>query len=229
MDLGFLSFSFSAGMVAFFNPCGSALLPAFISHYLGLDEKTDNAVVKKLFEGMKFGLSVSAGILVSFSLVGFLLALIGSIIAQVLPWLSTFLGIVLVALGLFMLLGKYHLAFPFFPNFVKIIQSRQTGIPLFFLYGVSFAIASLGCTLPIFSLILAQSFSKDTGTGLLMFFAYSLGMATMMISLTMVMVFSKDLLYKYIDSLIKYVFKVRAFILIGAGIYVVYYNLKLFI
>ncbi len=30
-----LNFSFSAGMTAFFNPCGFAMLPAYVSYYLG--------------------------------------------------------------------------------------------------------------------------------------------------------------------------------------------------
>jgi len=62
-------------------------------------------------------------------------------------------------------------------------------------------------------------------SGLLNFFAYALGMALMMIALSLMMSFSKGLMENYLRPLLRYVPKAAALVMIGAGAYLVYYNL----
>ena len=43
IDWGSVSYAFTVGMVATFNPCGFAMLPAYLSFFLGLDDDTEDA------------------------------------------------------------------------------------------------------------------------------------------------------------------------------------------
>jgi cytochrome c biogenesis protein CcdA len=36
VDIALLGYAFGVGMIAFLNPCGFALLPAYVAHYLSL-------------------------------------------------------------------------------------------------------------------------------------------------------------------------------------------------
>ncbi len=50
-----LNFSFSAGMTAFFNPCGFAMLPAYVSYYLGQGEGSTRNLRHGILRGVQLG------------------------------------------------------------------------------------------------------------------------------------------------------------------------------
>ena len=86
-------------MVATFNPCGFAMLPAYLSYFLGLegaehadDLDTGRAVVRAL----KVGAVMTAGFVVVFGVLGILLEPVLNRVADRLPWLTIVLGVVLV-------------------------------------------------------------------------------------------------------------------------------------
>ena len=59
-------------------------------------------------------------------------------------------------------------------------------------YGVSYAVASLSCTLPIFLAIVSQTFSRDSFLdGVAVYIAYALGMGLVLMSLTLLLAFAK--------------------------------------
>jgi cytochrome c biogenesis protein CcdA len=72
-----LGLAFAAGLVATLNPCGFAMLPAYLSYFMGLDESADgsgdqvggNAVA----EALRVGGVVSVGFLVVFGVTGLLI------------------------------------------------------------------------------------------------------------------------------------------------------------
>ncbi|MFQ5795190.1 MAG: cytochrome c biogenesis protein CcdA [Candidatus Bipolaricaulia bacterium] len=98
-------------------------------------------------------------------------------------------------------------------------------LPFYYLYGISYAVASTSCTLPIFMVVVTQSFTQGLFNGLLGFASYGLGMTLMMVALSVVMAFSREAIYRYIRPLIRYVQMVSAFVIIGAGVYLIWYNL----
>ena len=64
-----LALAFASGMLATVNPCGFAMLPAYLGYFLGL-EGGDRDVRASVSRSLGVGLSVSAGFLLVFSVVG---------------------------------------------------------------------------------------------------------------------------------------------------------------
>ena len=57
-----LAYAFGVGMVATVNPCGFAMLPAYLSFFLGLEEADDDTRASVL-HALVIGATVTAGFL----------------------------------------------------------------------------------------------------------------------------------------------------------------------
>jgi cytochrome c-type biogenesis protein len=116
-----LALAFSAGMVATVNPCGFALLPAYLSYFLGMEgeaEANDAAGASTGATGRGAGrrspvlraLSVSgavtAGFLVVFGVMGLIWSSVSEVIGQRLPYFTIVVGIGLVVVGIAMSSGS---------------------------------------------------------------------------------------------------------------------------
>ena len=100
-----LAYAFGVGMVATVNPCGFAMLPAYLSFFLGLEEADDDTRASVL-HALVIGGTVTAGFLVVFGLLGILLDGALSSLQDWLPWVTIVLGFVLVGLGIALLAGR---------------------------------------------------------------------------------------------------------------------------
>ena len=49
-----LAFPFAAGLVAAFNPCGFAMLPTYLTYFLGLEDE-NTSVAKSVLRGASVG------------------------------------------------------------------------------------------------------------------------------------------------------------------------------
>ena len=66
-----------------------------------------------------------------------------------------------------------------------------------FIFGISYAIASLSCTLPIFLSLLATTFTQTTFfAGFAAFIAYGVGMSLVLIGITVALALGKDTLVR---------------------------------
>ncbi len=220
-----LVFAFSAGMLASVNPCGFALLPAFITYYLtGRDEQHDLELNERLLRALWLGLVVTAGFLIVFVAAGIILSVGGQVLTQTTPWIGVSVGILLMGLGMVFLLG-HDLALP-----VPIPQweFRTQGPRGMFLYGVSYAAVSLSCTLPVFLSVFATSLAEDDwllASGL--FLAYSLGMGTVITTVALATALFQSSVLRYMRRVMPYVKRISALALILAGGYLVYYQVVL--
>jgi cytochrome c-type biogenesis protein len=178
----------SAGMVAFLNPCGFALLPSYISHYLGgRAHLRRERWWERALQGLALGGAVSAGFFTVFLLLGIAVSLVGTALGAYFPWAAMLLGLGLMALGIFTLGGR-ELA----PPLSFQVRSSSQGLLFYYLYGISYAIASCGCTLPIFMIYVVRPiFTVGPLNGLLNFIAYALGMTLMMLLLSVSIAYSK--------------------------------------
>ncbi|MGH2625474.1 MAG: cytochrome c biogenesis CcdA family protein, partial [Anaerolineales bacterium] len=63
-----LAFAFTAGLFAPLNPCGWAMLPSFVSYYLGTREEggRDVPYVTRALEGLSLGSRLTVGFLTVF-------------------------------------------------------------------------------------------------------------------------------------------------------------------
>ena len=88
---------------------------------------------------------------------------------------------------------------------------------------MGFAIASLGCTLPIFLLVVTSAI-KSSGffNGIIIFLMYATGMSFFMILFSLAVAFSKTAIEKLLKKWMPYIYKFGAVVVIMAGIYLIY-------
>lgn len=73
--------------------------------------------------------------------------------------------------------------------------------------------------------MVAQAFAVSALNGVIHFVAYGLGMTLMMLALSLAMALSKQAVQRRLPLLMRWMQPLSAWVLIGAGGYLVYYNL----
>ena len=107
-----LLLAFTTGMVVTVNPCGFAMLPAYLSFFVGSEgDTTDDRVALTLGRALIVGLAVTVGFISTFALVGALVHTVTDGVYDIAPWISVVIGLALVAFGIALLAG-------FSPTFV---------------------------------------------------------------------------------------------------------------
>ncbi len=217
----FQPYVFAIGMVALINPCGFALLPAYLGYFLGLDDDTDESRIVALNRAQLVGLSLSLGFMFVFGLLGLVFAGLYSSIADALPYVTMVIGVGLVVLGIAMLRG-FDLALTL-PKLDKGTGSRS--IASMFLFGVSYAVASLSCTFGLFLGVVGTSSSaKGFAERLGGFLSYGLGMGLLATTLTLAVAFGKRGLVNRFRQLLPKINLISAVVLIIVGIYISIYG-----
>lgn len=220
MSDGTLALAFATGMVATINPCGFAMLPAYLSYFLGMEDPSTSATAG-VRRALAVGLAVSAGFLLVFGVMGILITQFSVAIQDKLPWVTIVIGVVLVGLGIAMLRGFEPVLR--LPKLQKGTGSRQ--LWSMFLFGVSYAVSSLSCTIPLFLVVVAGTFSGTSFVaGLATFMAYALGMALVLMALTLAIALARQGLVRSLRSALPYVNRVAGVLLILAGAYMAYYG-----
>ena len=211
-----LTFAFTAGLVATINPCGFAMLPAYLSYFLGTEEAEALNEKTGIGRALITGLTVSSGFVAVFSIIGLLVSAGLSAVRQVVPWLTIFIGSTLIALGIAFIL-VYRLRI-FLPNFKEGPDNRN--LKSLFFFGVSYAIASISCGLPTFIVVVSTSANNFT-TGLISFFAYSIGMALVLTALTISLAIARQSLLVKLRLFLPKVDRLAGSLMIMAGMYLV--------
>ncbi len=180
-----LAFAFGVGMLATVNPCGFALLPAFLAYYLGLDTVPTAATAqapgtaRRALNGLATGALISLGFAAVFTIAQLLVAIgLRSIIAAV-TWVALITGVLLTGLGAAMLAGR-HIGISL-GNHRVTRSGRGPGAMLTF--GAAYAIASLSCTLAVLLAVIAQALAANSITTLVS--AYAPGASTVLVLLAL--------------------------------------------
>lgn len=217
-----LALAFGAGLVASVNPCGFAMLPAFVSYYLGAGSP-GTAERGRVVDGLVVGLVLTAGFLTIFAAAGILIALGGRQIVKVVPWLTIVVGVTLVVLGGWLLAGR-HLSIP-----IPGMRAEQgSGYWSIFTYGVAYAVGSLSCTLPIFLLVVGSGLAAGSVVGTVgVFLSYGLGMSTILMLLCLGTAGFREVLVRRIRRLFPYLERISGGLLILGGGYIAYYWISL--
>lgn len=214
-----LAFAFVAGTIATANPCGFALLPAYVARQLddrGGDAGTAGAIARALLVGAL----TTAGFLLVFGTIGMAMSLGARWLTGVIPWAALGIGVALLAAGIGMLTGRsVGVRLPM-PVRMKAARSGHRSTVLF---GVGYGLASLACTLPIFLVVVAGSIPAGALAGALMFTAYAAGMGTILTALAVAAALSREGVQATIRVVLPYVGRVSAVLMILAGAYIVLY------
>jgi cytochrome c-type biogenesis protein len=213
--------AFTAGLVAAVNPCGFPMLPAYLSWFIGTDDEAVDPGTR-IPRALVSALAVSLGFLAVFAGLGIPIQAGVSWIYEVMPWLTIVIGIGMVLLGGAMFLG-YRLKVAI-PRLDRGGRSRRFSSMV--LFGVSYAITSLSCTLPIFLVYVAGTADRENWlSGAVAFLAYGSGMALVLLVLSLAVALARDGMVARLRSFLRYVDRVAAGLLVVVGAYLVYYGI----
>lgn len=219
-----LSYAFFAGMAAAVNPCGFVLLPGLASYYLGLgaDGGPEGQLWgSKVARGLLLGLVATAGFVLLFGAVGLAIAAGARALVRFFPLMGFLVGIALAGVGVWSLSARRSFGLA---SVHKVQLPRRAGLRGVFLYGVGYALASLGCTLPIFLVVVGSSLAaRGLGAAALQFVAYSVGMGTVLTVVSVATVLSQTAAVRLFRWGMPYVERAGAALLVGVGAYLVYY------
>lgn len=218
MEIPF-ALAFTAGLVATVNPCGFAMLPAYLSYFVGLDDagRAGRSIVGRAF---LVGGVVSAGFLTVFGAAGVLITLGVQLVIDALPWAAMVVGVGIAVLGVAMLAGFELRAR--LPQLGVSRDGRQLrGV---FLFGTSYAIASLSCTLPVFLVVVAGAIPQlGFVAGVLTFLIYGLGMSALLMVVTLAVALGEQAIVGRLRRAGRHINRVAGAILILAGAYIVFF------
>lgn len=216
-------YAFGVGMVATFNPCGFAMLPAYLSYFLGLENarETESRADATVMRALAVGAAMTAGFVVVFGVLGLVLDPILSSIIDKLPWLTIVLGVVLVILGIRLLMGREITVS--LPKVSNGPEGRELGSV--FVFGISYALVSLSCTLSLFIAAISTVIDQQNFfIGLGAFIAYALGMGLVLIVLTLAIALARQGVVKRMRGVLPYINRISGVLLVLAGVYVAYYG-----
>jgi cytochrome c-type biogenesis protein len=216
-------YAFGVGMVATFNPCGFAMLPAYLSYFLGLENarETESRADATVMRALAVGAAMTAGFVVVFGVLGLVLDPILSSIIDRLPWLTIVLGVVLVILGIRLLMGREITVS--LPKVSKSPEGQELGSV--FVFGISYALVSLSCTLSLFIAAISTVIDQQNFfIGLGAFIAYALGMGLVLIVLTLAIALARQGVVKKMRGVLPYINRISGVLLVLAGVYVAYYG-----
>lgn len=212
--------AFGLGMIALINPCGFALLPAYLGFFLGLDDDdAGESRIVALNRAQIVGLSMSLGFLAVFGILGLAFAGALTAISPVLRYVTLGMGVLLVILGIAMLRGFQPMVK--LPKLEKGTGSNSSAS--MFLFGVSYAIASLSCTIGLFISAVptdGTSFAERIGA----FLSYGLGMGLLATVLTLAVAFGKKGIVGKMRTVLPKINLISAVILVVVGTYVALYG-----
>jgi cytochrome c-type biogenesis protein len=222
-------FAFGVGIVAAVNPCGFAMLPAYLSLYLGAEENNlgKRSSMTHLLRALLVGATVSSGFVLLFGLAGLVISAGGSALLRVMPSLGIVIGGVLVLVGLWMLVGGTLHAGAFERFAGRVGDPGNVSVPGFFLFGLAYGAASLSCTLPAFLAVVGTSLASGSVlAGVGRFLGFGLGIAAVLMTLTLALAFFKQGLVRWLRRAVPYVRLASAVLLVLAGAYVIFYWLS---
>jgi cytochrome c-type biogenesis protein len=216
-----VAFAFAAGLVATINPCGFAMLPAYLSYFMGLDNTGPLGRGTSVARGLCVGAVVSAGFLVVFGVSGALVNAGFRWIIDYVPWVALVIGVALAGLGVAMLVFGFQLNVAL-PHLERGGSSRRYGSV--FLFGVSYAVASLSCALPVFLAVTgAASTTPTLLSGVLTYVVYGLGMSMLLVVLTVALAIANHGVVRRLRALLPHVGRVSGAILVASGAYITAY------
>ena len=234
LGLGLFGLAFGAGMASAVNPCGFAMLPAYLGLYLGGDQETIDSVgpVRNLGKALLVGSTVTAGFIVLFGVTGAVFKLgvqsAESMVVGGLPWMGLFIGIALALVGSWMVGGGKLYTGLAAKAASKMGDPGKTNVKGYFIFGLSYGTASLSCTLPIFLAVVGTSVAiSSLPMALGQFALYGLGMGVVIMALTLGIAFFKQAMVGALRKAMPYVQPVGSWLMVVAGAYIVFYWLTI--
>jgi len=224
VDSGALALALVAGAVAAFNPCGFALLPPYLALLVaGRPDGSSpgSGAFQAVGRALRFTTGMTVGFLAVFTAFGVLIAPLALSVERYLPFVTVMIGVALVLLGGWLLAGR-SVAVP-----GRLGRGRaptaswwsQVG------YGVSFALASLSCTIGPFLAVTSTSLRGTSALQVVATYAvYALGMGIVVLVLALAAATAQETLLSRMRGAREFVGRLGGLVLVLAGAYVAWYG-----
>lgn len=215
-----LATSFTAGLLAAINPCGFVLLPTYLVYFLGMENLRPGAERASVLRAIKVSLAVSAGFMSIFVVIGAITKLSTNWLVEKAQWVSLVIGLALLVLGIAMLFG-YRLPF----TTPKLdIGERDRTVRSMYVFGLAYAVASIGCTIGPFSSVVLGGFSADgLGTGITAIALYGVGMALVVTALTVTLALANTAFLRVLRRGMVWFEQLAGILLVLTGAYLCWY------
>jgi len=214
-----LALALASGLIAAVNPCGFALLPAYLS--LLVIDADDVGRAPAVRRAVVSTVALTVGFIAVFGLFGLVIAPLAIGIQAYLPYVTTGLGVAVVLAGLWLLAGRSLPALGWSPRGSR--PSRRFLAMVGF--GATYALASLTCTIAPFLAIVIGSFrSGSVPAGLALFVAYGIGMGLLVGAAALAVALARG---TFLDRLRRWgggVPRAAGALLVVVGAYVAYYG-----
>lgn len=261
-----LLLALTAGMLAAVNPCGFALLPAYLSVLVAGDQPrrgaegavrgrpVESSAVADVASGSRAELSSSsgadasagagavpgsretvaavgralrctaaltAGYVAVFGVFGLVLSPLTGLLLPRVPWLTVVFGLGLLALGGWLLAGRS------LPTPGKGIRApRLTGTAAsMVLFGMAYAVASLGCAIgPFLAIVVSSLRAGSIVEGVALFVSYAAGMGLVIGVTALAVALVRVSAVSRLRRAAAFVPRIGGAVLVVAGAYVAYYG-----
>jgi cytochrome c biogenesis protein CcdA len=223
VDQDLIGLAFGAGLVAALNPCGFAMLPA----YLALVVRGEGTgALTALSRALAATAAMAVGFVAVFGAFGLLTVSAAATMQRYLPYVTVLIGIILVALGVWLLLGRELTALT--PD--RLVRSAQWAptarLGSMFGYGLSYAVASLSCTIAPFLAVTGAGLRGDSALGALsVYVAYAAGFTLVVGVLAVAAALSSAAVADRMRRIMPYANRISGVLLVAVGLYVAYYGL----
>lgn len=210
-------------MLAAVNPCGFALLPAYLSLLIVGDESPTRA--RAIGRALWLTAAMTLGFGGVFAVFGLAVAPVAAGLQQHLPWFTVAFGVTLAGLGVVlasgrsarlprMRRGRNRSSRPLTRSFASMTS-----------FGAGYALASLTCTIGPFLAVVVAGFRTDSvAVGATLFLAYAAGMGLVVGTVAVAVAVANDSLVRRLRRTGAWVPRVSGVLLGLAGLYVAYYG-----
>ncbi len=216
---GNFAYSFILGVLAAVNPCGFVLLPTYLIFFLGTREETELATSER----MRRALVVSSGISIGFLAIFFVIGVISRLFTQ---WIELNAKYASLAIGIVLVIGGARMLSGWTPKFampqIGGVQTKTFRATV--IYGVAYAVASIGCTIGFLTTAVFGSIAlHGFVSGVFSILLYGLGMAMLVTALTVSLAFAKTGIVTVIKNRLHIIQRLGAILVTLTGIYLVLY------
>jgi len=229
----------TAGILAAVNPCGFALLPAYLSLLVVGDraqapdtnrltaviraQAPDTNRLTAVIRALTLTGAMALGFVAVFGTFGLLTAPVADLAARNLPWLSILIGVTLAGLGGWLLAGRELPALRIGVGRGPAVRRRFWPMVAF---GASYAIASLGCTIGPFLAVVVSAFRSGSSpaAGVALFVTYAAGMVLVVGIVALAVAVADVSLVRALRRAGPIINRLGGALLVVAGLYVAWYG-----
>jgi cytochrome c biogenesis protein CcdA len=221
VDQDLVGLAFGAGLLAALNPCGFAMLPAYLALVVRGDGVDRRAAVARAVTATA---AMAVGFLAVFGGFGLLTVSAAATVQRYLPYVTVVIGIVLVALGIWLLAGREITMLRGAARGARWAPTARLGS--MFTYGISYAVASLSCTVGPFLAVTAAAFRGGSVLGgMAVYVAYAAGFTLVVGVLAVAAALASSAAVDRMRRIVPYVNRISGALLLVVGVYVGYYGL----